>query len=63
MNELVYLDNCCFNRPYDNQLHPLVKLETQAKFDYTEWQRDLFSDMTLDGLCKEADDYWKETHD
>ena len=31
MNELVYLDNCCFNRPYDNQLHPLVKLETQAK--------------------------------
>ncbi|MCL2420884.1 MAG: PIN domain-containing protein [Defluviitaleaceae bacterium] len=31
MNSLVYLDNCCFNRPYDNQLHPLVKIETQAK--------------------------------
>lgn len=31
MNKLIYLDNCCFNRPYDNQLHPLVKLETQAK--------------------------------
>ena len=31
MNKRVYLDNCCFNRPYDNQLHPLVKLETQAK--------------------------------
>jgi predicted nucleic acid-binding protein len=27
----VYLDNCCFNRPYDNQQHPLIKLETQAK--------------------------------
>jgi len=31
VNSLVYLDNCCFNRPYDNQLHPLVKIETQAK--------------------------------
>jgi predicted nucleic acid-binding protein len=28
---LVYLDNCCFNRPFDNQLHPLVKIETEAK--------------------------------
>ena len=27
----VYLDNCCFNRPFDNQLHPVVQLETQAK--------------------------------
>ena len=28
---LVYLDNCCFNRPFDDQLHPLVRLETEAK--------------------------------
>lgn len=28
---LVYLDNCCFNRPFDDQLHPVVHLETQAK--------------------------------
>ena len=28
---LVYLDVCCFNRPYDDQAHPLVKLETEAK--------------------------------
>ena len=28
---LVYLDNCCFNRPFDNQQHPIVHLETQAK--------------------------------
>jgi len=27
----VYLDNCCFNRPFDDQLHPLVRLETEAK--------------------------------
>jgi len=28
---VVYLDNCCFNRPFDDQLHPLVRLETEAK--------------------------------
>lgn len=28
---LIYLDNCCFNRPYDDQSHPNIFLETQAK--------------------------------
>jgi len=28
---LIYLDNCCFNKPYDDQKHPLVKLETESK--------------------------------
>ncbi len=27
----VYLDNCCFNRPYDNQSSELIRLETEAK--------------------------------
>jgi len=27
----VYLDNCCFNRPYDNQNNLMVYLETEAK--------------------------------
>ena len=27
----VYLDNCCFNRPYDNQSNLLVFLETESK--------------------------------
>ena len=27
----IYLDNCCFNRPFDDQQHPIVKLETEAK--------------------------------
>lgn len=27
----VYLDNCCFNRPFDNLSHPIVKLEAQTK--------------------------------
>jgi len=25
------LDNCCFNRPYDDQSQPRVRFETQAK--------------------------------
>lgn len=32
MNGLkVYLDNCCFNRPYDDQTQIRISLETQAK--------------------------------
>ena len=27
----IYLDNCCFNRPYDDQSSLLVRLETEAK--------------------------------
>ena len=27
----VYLDNCCFNRPYDDQRRILIHIETEAK--------------------------------
>jgi len=27
----VYLDNCCFNRPYDDQIQEVIRLETGAK--------------------------------
>ena len=27
----IYLDNCCFNRPYDNQAYLTVHLEAEAK--------------------------------
>jgi predicted nucleic acid-binding protein len=27
----VYLDNCCFNRPFDDQAQLKIKLETEAK--------------------------------
>lgn len=27
----IYLDNCCFNRPYDDQSYISISLETQAK--------------------------------
>ena len=27
----VYLDNCCYNRPYDDQSYLRISLESQAK--------------------------------
>lgn len=27
----IYLDNCCFNRPYDDQVQQRIIFETQAK--------------------------------
>jgi len=31
MKYRLYLDNCCFNRPFDNQDYLKIKLETEAK--------------------------------
>lgn len=27
----IYLDNCCYNRPFDSQAHIKIRLETEAK--------------------------------
>lgn len=29
----LYLDNCCFNRPFDDQSTLTIRLETEAKLD------------------------------
>jgi predicted nucleic acid-binding protein len=29
----VYLDNCCFNRPFDDQSSLTIRIETEAKLD------------------------------
>lgn len=29
----IYLDNCCYNRPYDDLSQLIVSLEAQAKLD------------------------------
>ena len=37
----VYLDNCCYNRPFDEQSQLRIRLETEAKMevhDYTRWR-------------------------
>lgn len=33
---IVYLDNCCFNRPYDDQSHLRIRLESEAKLTIQE---------------------------
>ena len=33
---LVYLDNCCFNRPFDDQSKIRILLETEAKLAVQE---------------------------
>lgn len=35
----VYLDNCCYNRPYDDQTQRRISLETQAKLHVQEMIR------------------------
>ena len=48
----VYLDNCCYNRPFDGQDQAAVKLKP---FDYTEWRKDnLFVGETVDSLVDQA---------
>ena len=32
----IYLDNCCFNRPFDDQKQLRIKLETEAKLSIQE---------------------------
>jgi predicted nucleic acid-binding protein len=32
----VYLDNCCFNRPFDDQSSLVIRLETEAKLHIQE---------------------------
>jgi predicted nucleic acid-binding protein len=31
LNKLLYLDNCCFNRPYDDKSYLTIRLESEAK--------------------------------
>jgi len=36
----VYLDNCCFNRPFDDQSQARVRLEAEAKLEIQQRIRD-----------------------
>ncbi len=41
----VYLDNCCYNRPYDDQSQLRISLETQAKLRIQDMIRDKELDL------------------
>ncbi len=36
----VYLDNCCFNRPFDDQSQARIRLETEAKLEIQQRVKD-----------------------
>lgn len=60
----VYLDNCCYNRPFDDQGQVRIRLETEAKLrvqalmrtdeieyvsrDYTKWRESQFNEADED---------------
>ena len=37
-----------------------ITLIIREPFDYTEWQRDLYSDMTADELFQNATETWEQ---
>ena len=53
----IYLDNCCYNRPYDDLSQLSVNLEAQAKLHIQSWIRDgSFELVTSEMLMTEIDD-------
>ena len=51
----IYLDMCCYNRPYDPQEQLTVAMETQSKLHIQQWieegKFDLVGSYTLDYEC------------
>ncbi|MBQ7515378.1 MAG: hypothetical protein IJS96_03770 [Schwartzia sp.] len=39
----VYLDNCCYNRPYKTNL--FIPARLRERFDYTKWRQTLADDV------------------
>lgn len=71
----IYLDNCCYNRPFDDQSQLLVRLETEAKLAVQKQMRlgiveYVWSDI-LDGEVEDNPDIeeqvkilpWRDTAD
>jgi predicted nucleic acid-binding protein len=49
----VYLDNCCYNRPYDEQTNIVVRLETEAKL----YIQALIKEKRIDLVWSSVNDY------
>ncbi len=65
----VYLDNCCYNRPFDGQGNLRVAIETRMlvnrdAFDYTQWRRrNLGIGETVDSLYQKIREFSAESRD
>ena len=63
----VYLDNCCYNRPFDEQTQLKVRLETEAKMEIQTLVK-AFGDVNAERVIvltnRDPQDYtrWRETN-
>ena len=51
----VYLDNCCYNRPFDDRFGDVdaerfIAYLSRESEDYTEWRQNQFDDLTIEEL-------------
>lgn len=59
----VYLDNCCFNRSYDDQSYLRISLKSQERerFDYTKWHQEYFAqDESVESFLQKASNYERQ---
>ncbi len=56
MNLKVYLDNCCFNRPYDDQSQLKIELETKAKLYIQQLIKDQKLEMITSFMLRYEND-------
>lgn len=50
---LIYMDNCCLNRPFDDLSNDKVRLESEAVYgDYTEERKTKLEDVTIDDIVE-----------
>jgi hypothetical protein len=64
----IYLDNCCYGRPFDDLSQERIKNETEIfivniknkGFDYTEWRENLWEDMTAEELFAKAAEFERQ---
>jgi len=52
----IYLDNCCFNRPYDDQSQLKIELETKAKLKIQEMIVDGKLELVISYILEQEND-------
>ncbi|MDR2580669.1 MAG: hypothetical protein LBC85_06725 [Fibromonadaceae bacterium] len=59
----IYLDNCCFNRPFDLlESEQFIHILLSQPFDYTEWRKqNLCIGMSVEEISNAAVEYCSRT--
>ena len=58
----VYLDNCCYNRPFDEQVQLSVRLETEAKMEVQSQMRFGILEYVLTNRSPHDYTKWRENN-